>query len=659
MDELEQFQLPDGTMVATGNLVPDNLPRLYADFPESKLLDDSDIEKLFKQRYYKQDRIKHGKYMINQSSVGKCFPAGTLIRMADGSQKPIEDVQTLDEVLTAEGNIKPVLATMVREYVGKVTRVCVWGNRHIRCTPEHPFLTKRGYVEAKDLTSDDWVAIPRFAPQTTDTIYPWEIMAKPIGFKKERRLQAEGKVTRKIPGKSESTEHRVPVPEEIDLDYDFGWLLGIFLAEGSLNYSKIQFCLAKHEEHTHAQTIIDILKDKFEIEATKVIRNNECQIKLYGSNWTNLLFELCSYGCAGKQLHPALTSANKECLEGILQGWMDGDGLGSVDSWGGVTVSHSLAINMYNIAIFLGHAARIETLDVKINPRHKIKKRQTRYIVKWQKNPVGEQSPRYEVTDAYLWRRVDKIEFEDFDNYVFNFEVKDDHSYVAEGIGVHNCNASAAVGGLYQIGEQTGQKHVALADNYLYMNINGGRDVGSLLHHGMEFIKNSGCAPRVLPSGQIGHLVYNKSQVNRQVLQEADQEASRFKVWEPYQIPTDYAGFVRTIATCLARGYPIVMAWHVSNASMRLNNGYVVQGNGPGNHATLFHSAKWVGGKDLVHPDLKNSWGPTQDELYGPKGASWGEAGYGLLTMQSAFQCRKYHDFYVLTGAIEDPKNSL
>jgi len=230
--------------------------------------------------------------------------------------------------------------------------------------------------------------------------------------------------------------------------------------------------------------------------------------------------------------------------------------------------------------------------------------------------------------------------------------------YLINQSSIGKCNASAAAGGLHQIREQTGQKHVALADNHIYYHINDGRDIGSLLHKGMEFIKDVGCAPRVLPSGQIGHLVYNKSQVNSAVRQEADKAASRFKAWEPYKVPDDYEGFRRTIATCIARNYPIVMAWHVSNASMRLSNGYVDQGRGPGNHATLFHSGKWVGGNDIIHPDLKNSWGPTQDALYGPKGPSWGEAGYGLMTMQSAFQCRKFHDFYVITGSVEDPENS-
>lgn len=223
---------------------------------------------------------------------------------------------------------------------------------------------------------------------------------------------------------------------------------------------------------------------------------------------------------------------------------------------------------------------------------------------------------------------------------------------------VGKCNTSAAAGAFYRVRDITGQKHVALADNYMYYHINGGQDRGSMLDDGMAFLKDQGFAPRVLPSGEIGHLVYNERQVPDAIKREADAAAHRFKGWEPYRVPEDYEGFKQTIVTAIAREYPIVMAWHVGNSSMRLQNGYAVQGRGPGNHASFFHAGKWVGGKDLVHPDLCNSWGPSKDAMYGPQGSGWGEGGFGLMTMESAFQCRKYHDFYVITGAVEDPENS-
>lgn len=41
--------------------------------------------------------------VLDQGSLGSCFPPGTLVRMSDGSERPIEDVRLLERVLTAEG----------------------------------------------------------------------------------------------------------------------------------------------------------------------------------------------------------------------------------------------------------------------------------------------------------------------------------------------------------------------------------------------------------------------------------------------------------------------------------------------------------------------------------------------------------------------------
>ena len=111
--------------------------------------------------------------------------------------------------------------------------------------------------------------------------------------------------------------------------------------------------------------------------------------------------------------------------------------------------------------------------------------------------------------------------------------------------------------------------------------------------------------------------------------------------------------------TAVALDYPVVMAWDVTERSMRLNNGYIVSGRGMGNHASLFHSAKWVGGHDGVHPDLRNSWGPTKSRVYGPASQGWGDEGFGLMTMEQAHHCRQWHEFYVLTGCGGDSWNSI
>jgi hypothetical protein len=228
---------------------------------------------------------------------------------------------------------------------------------------------------------------------------------------------------------------------------------------------------------------------------------------------------------------------------------------------------------------------------------------------------------------------------------------------------IGKCAASAAVGGMYQVRENNGFPHVPLADNQLYWRTNGGSDSGSILAHGMKAIQDGGVSSRFIEidgrKHRIGDTVYNTRQVDGELVRAAAEDAKRFRAFECFRVPKQLDKFQRCIASALARRYPVVFAWHVGAGSMRLRNGYAVCGNGPGNHANVWQSAKWVGGTDLVHPDNRNSWGPSQNPIYGPMGSGWGDNGFALFTMSDAFRCIQYHDFYVFTSVMSDPKDPI
>lgn len=232
---------------------------------------------------------------------------------------------------------------------------------------------------------------------------------------------------------------------------------------------------------------------------------------------------------------------------------------------------------------------------------------------------------------------------------------QDRSKWVLNQASLGKCAASAGVGAFHNRRELDGLAHIVLSDCYLYMHINRGRDSGALLQDCMAYAKK-GVAPRKLNSDGKDYLIpsdiYLRNQMPRQWYDVAVEASKSFTTFEAYKLPVDsFTVFKIALASALARDHQVVHAWHVGGSSMRLRNGYVQQGNGPGNHATLFHCGKWVGGQDLVHPDVQNSWGPSKDPMYGPTGsAGWGEDGFGLMTMQDAFQCTKYHDFWVFVG---------
>ena len=85
-----------------------------------------------------------------------CFPAGTGISTPSGV-RPIEAICVGDMVTTLSG---PRQVTRLYRSIhrGELTRVQA-GDREVRCTPNHPFLTQRGWVEAGALRDGDQVVL--------------------------------------------------------------------------------------------------------------------------------------------------------------------------------------------------------------------------------------------------------------------------------------------------------------------------------------------------------------------------------------------------------------------------------------------------------------------------------------------------------------------
>ncbi|PYN74552.1 MAG: DNA polymerase III subunit alpha [Candidatus Rokuibacteriota bacterium] len=100
----------------------------------------------------------------------KCLSADTLIETAEGGHKPITDVRAGDIVLTKDG---PFRALGVRPSGPRmVGRLTLANGMSLRCTPDHPIFTQRGWVNAEELTSVDFVAVARELPCGREAVTP-------------------------------------------------------------------------------------------------------------------------------------------------------------------------------------------------------------------------------------------------------------------------------------------------------------------------------------------------------------------------------------------------------------------------------------------------------------------------------------------------------
>jgi Fe-S cluster assembly scaffold protein SufB len=155
--------------------------------------------------------------------VEGCFIAGAQVRTING-EKPIEDIQEGDEVLTHKGRYRRVYHTMQRPYKGDTYHVRFFGDswRELHITEEHPLLVAR----RKKAEYRNEVFRPEWLP--VSEVKPGDYLLIPVP-QPEKPTEVDQSIT--IPlgrGRHEPINKEVVLP----LEEDFFRLVGYYHAEG-------------------------------------------------------------------------------------------------------------------------------------------------------------------------------------------------------------------------------------------------------------------------------------------------------------------------------------------------------------------------------------------------------------------------------------------
>ena len=364
--------------------------------------------------------VRHERHIgiLDQGALGSCFPPGTLIRMADGSERQIEDVRLLERVVTAEGRTGRVMRTMVRDDSAGLLSIKLWGHSHLCMTREHPVLTSRGYVEARDLRIGDEVALTKYVGGGKSYL----VVAPHVG---------------KLPASANT------LPEKIELSPDFGRLLGLWLADGNADGNKVRWTFGSEKKQNQIRDTVRICEQMFGVTPHVAVRSNNCTwVTLYGTGWSRLFRSIGGDHTVRKRLHGDVSDGPREFLRAVFDGWVTTDGSVRPDGTReGVTISHHLAVNMYDIAQAEGlHPV----LDYRESPQNAAAVHRK---PKWTLS-CAPGTGRCRQDASHVWRKVRELQVAEYDGPVYNLSVEGDESYVAEGVGVHNCTGNAMVGGL-------------------------------------------------------------------------------------------------------------------------------------------------------------------------------------------------------------------
>jgi intein/homing endonuclease len=222
------------------------------------------------------------------------------------------------------------------------------------------------------------------------------------------------------------------------LDYAFGRVVGLYLAEGCCSRAAVTWAFNARTEQHLVDEITAFLSDRIGVR-TRVREASNCFSVTCSLALLYDFFAGFGRGARVKYLPSWIWDAPDEFLRGVLSGWAEGDGY----EWGGkirgTTSSRSLVWHMRLMMLRLGIESNIVvrpspglvTIKGRLTQTHEA------YEISWQidGNKLTAAIP-IEGGRAYSIMRRENLSEE---IEVFNIEVMEDKSYVTTGGTVHNC----------------------------------------------------------------------------------------------------------------------------------------------------------------------------------------------------------------------------
>lgn len=363
----------------------------------------------------------------------ECFAADTLV-LTERGLIPIEDVAVGDRVLTHLGRYRKVTATMAKQ--ADTVRLIGQGLSHgLEVTTEHPILTTTG-AGVTDWTRVSDVDLDGNSRWATPTEYP------------------------------ASTVPTIGGPRPIHVeDERFAWIVGRWLGDGSLRVrqdrsSETFITCGKHEANDLEKSLTWVHHDcgtcapevtwsKRELRTAFVYANSHSEL----ARWLKEHFGQHSHG---KTVPSWVLGAPQEWRRALLAGYLSADGHDNGRGWQAASVSKGLALGIRLLAESLDHRVsltwshrdtwRIEGRTGRARPQ---------WTVTWLHDIKRATSQTATTFGGHSWGVIKDVEPGTTDTLVYDLTVAEDHSYVADGIVVHNCtNHSKAKGRKRTDGDQ-------------------------------------------------------------------------------------------------------------------------------------------------------------------------------------------------------------
>jgi hypothetical protein len=395
-----------------------------------------------------------------------CFGGNTSILMGDGTVKPIRAVAVGDAVITHKGLVRQVTKIFKRPYEGSVLTIKNHAWKHFEptvVTPEHPY-----FVNGLEFKSASDIKISTWKKDWFESVEKGDYLSFPTNYESIVNEVSFNQVS-DVPYDEQYGKVRIKgstgqwIPKTFRLGYDFGWITGYFLAEGfysrdSRRGSKcsplkaITFCSDERETKYHDRVRSFATELELTTSEFKCKNSHGYTVDIYNTTLSEFFHGMCGEYSDNKKLHSLLINGNIEFLQGILEGFDAGDGTKRRNSYRELTTcSPHLASQLFLIAGRLGLCPRITKKPAPQNGRKQpylVHYIDSTYVAKQKRT-------RFSAQNGYNQYRVDDVTNAYFEGFVYNIEVEGDHSYIADGVAVHNCWRPGSTGLVYPRFSQT------------------------------------------------------------------------------------------------------------------------------------------------------------------------------------------------------------
>lgn len=390
-----------------------------------------------------------------------CLAKGNLVTTFGGN-KPIDEIEEGEYVLTHKGRFRKVTKKFINKYDGKdLVQLQAYGaGYNLNVTKNHPIYVNR---------DNEWTFVP------AEEVKVGDIVGKPV----VAGIASSSKI---LPGKSLS---------------NLGKITGYYLAEGSYYKQKtggnvVTFSFNQNEENTHIADLVEALTvegysaNLYQHPGTSVIT-----VTTYGeiAKWLKDNFK--SHALRKTIPMDALMWGN-DFLTNLLTCYVNGDGYDYRDSYlRASTVSKDLAYGISLVANKLGYKCCIT--ECKKDPEGTILGRKVHINNLWDILIATKPQKKMKVwmEDGMQCMRIRKVELVSYsEENVYNLEVEEDHTFVTPAMTTHNCHEHLEYYSLLSL-ESLLERHGLEVFDCSTNMINGGSIRTLVQHKGKRPIQDS------------------------------------------------------------------------------------------------------------------------------------------------------------------------